>query len=129
VSVDVLVLLAIFVLVPLLQRLLAQARERNQPPPQPAQRGPSPTPPPAARVPRVPTLPIPPLPAPEAERLDAPPPAPARRAANTATAVSSDPQRGRRRVALPALRTRLDLRRAITVAAILGPCRAVDPHY
>ena len=40
-SVETLILLALFVLVPLLQRLLAQARERNRPTPQPAQRAPS----------------------------------------------------------------------------------------
>lgn len=128
-SVETLILLAFFVLLPLLQRLLAQARERNRPPSQPVHRGPLPTSPPAARVPREPTPPIPPLPALEPDRFDMDQAARAREAVTLATAASSGPRRGRRGVASAMLRTRLDLRRAITAAAILGPCRAVDPHY
>jgi hypothetical protein len=128
-SVEALILLAFFVVVPLLQRLLAQARERNRPTPQPAHRGPLPTPPPAARVPRVPTPPIPPLPALEADRFDMHPAARARDAVTPATAASSGPRRGRRGAVSAMPHTRLDLRRAITAAAILGPCRAIDPHY
>ena len=127
-SVETLILLAFFVLLPLLQRLLAEVRERNRPTPQPPQRGPSPTPPPAARVPHVPTPAIPPLPAFEADRFDMHPPTPPR-AVTQRVAESSHPRRGRRRGASAMLRTRLDLRHAIVAAAILGPCRAVDPHY
>lgn len=124
-SVETLILLALFVLLPLLQRLLAQARERNRPTPQPAHRGPLPTSPLAAREP---TPPIPPLPALEPDRFDMDQAARAREAVTLATAASSGLRRGRRGVASAMLRTRLDLRRAITAAAILGPCRAVDPH-
>ena len=128
-SVETLILLALFVLVPLLQRLLAQARERNRPTPQPAQRAPSSAPRSEAPLPRVPTPAIPPLPTSETDRFDMHQAAPAREAVTQATAVSSRPRRTRRTVASAPLRTRLDLRRAITAAVILGPCRAVDPHY
>jgi hypothetical protein len=127
-SVETLILLAFFVLVPLLQRLLAHARERNQPTPQPAQRAPSPAPRPEAPVPRVPAPPIPPLPALEADRFDNHRSASARQAVTPATAASNGPRRGRRPVASVILGTRLDLRRAVAAAAILGPCRAVDPY-
>jgi hypothetical protein len=127
-SVETLILLAFFVLLPLLQQLLAQARERNRPTPQPADLGPLPTPPPAARVPREPPPPIPPLPALEGDRFDMHQAAPAREAVTPATSASSGPRRGRRRVVSAVLRTRLDLRRAITAATILGPCRALDPY-
>jgi hypothetical protein len=126
-SVETLILLAFFVLLPLLQRLLAQARERNRPTPQPAHRGPLPTSPPAARVPREPPVPIPPLPALEAARFGMHQAAPAREA-TPAPAALIGPQGGLRGVASAMLRTRLDLRRAVTAAAIIGPCRAVDPY-
>jgi hypothetical protein len=51
-----------------------------------------------------------------------------REAVTREPAVPSRPGRGRRPVVSAALRTRLDLRRAITAATILGPCRAVDPY-
>lgn len=127
-SVETLILLALFVLLPLLERLVRHVRERNRPTPQPTHRGPLPTSPPAARVPREPTPPIPPLPALEGDRFDMHQTAPAREAVTPATTASSGPRRGRRRVVSAVLRTRLDLRRAITAATILGPCRALDPY-
>jgi hypothetical protein len=127
-SVETLALLAFFVLLPLLQRLLAQVRERNQPTPQPAHRAPLSTPRPEAPVPRVPTPPIPSLPALEADQFDVNRSAPAREAVTPATAASNAPRRGRRPVASVILGTRLDLRRGIAAAAILGPCRAAEPY-
>jgi hypothetical protein len=126
-SVETLILLAFFVLVPLLQGLWAEVRKRNQPPTRPVQRDPSPAPLPP-RVPREPTPPIPPLPALEGDRFDLHQAAPAREAVSPTPAASSGPRRGQRRVVSAALRTRLDLRRAITAATILGPCRALDPY-
>jgi hypothetical protein len=127
-SVETLILVAFFVLVPLLQRLLARARERNQPPSQPAQRAPWSTPRPEAPVPRVPTPPIPSLPALEPDQFDMYRSAAAREAVTPATAASNGLRRGRRPVGSVILGTRLDLRRGIAAAAILGPCRAADPY-
>ena len=128
VSVEALVLLALFIGLPLIQRLIQARRQRNQPLPGPAQRQPPGT---LARTPPPPDLAVPPLPdtMPQtasdaisaADRMPAP-------HAGGAVTQAPTPHRTMGRHTMAGLRTRRDLRRAIVVAAMLGPCRASNPY-
>jgi hypothetical protein len=107
-SVEFFLLLAVFVLLPLIQRFLQAARERDaRTPPERTERLPEPTP--AARPPTIPVL------RPRPHVAEAP-------------VMLAPPQRRARRAPAAGLSHRLDLRRAIVLMAILGPCRAHDPH-
>jgi len=127
-SIEGLLLLAVFLLWPLIERMLRSAREQRRPPdqapraPRPASRPPvrRPTPPPQpsveAHVPRTAEAPA------AAIRVDVPrPPGPqagapaARLAARKADLVND-------------LHRPHTLRRAVVLMTILGPCRSVAPH-
>jgi hypothetical protein len=132
VSLEFLILLAAFVLLPLIQQLLQAARQGAPPAPAPA---PAEVPP--LRRPRTPrharepadaTLPL--LEgAGQALRdaLTAHGPTPAGRTASPATLALAAHRGTRRLTAAPGLHGRLDLRRAIVLMAMLEPCRAVNP--
>jgi hypothetical protein len=128
VSVEALVLLALFIVLPLIQQLIQATRQRNQRPPEPAGRqGPGRL----ARTPPPPELAVPPLPdttphtASDAisvgGRISAP-------AGGGAVTLAPTPHRTMGRGTTAGLRTRRDLRRAIVLVAMLGPCRASHPY-
>lgn len=129
-SIELLVLLAFLVLLPLIQSLLAAARPRDplaegaaQPVPDPnageVSRSPArPRPGPASAV-----LQLPEAASPTARGAES-------RAPRSAGPVEAEMPRSstRRPVAVPGLRNRLDLGRAMVLMAILGPCRGANPH-
>jgi hypothetical protein len=128
VSVEALVLFALFIVLPLIQQLIQATRQRNQHPPEPAERQ---SPGTLARTPPPPELAVPPLPdtTPHAAS-DAIPaggrmPAPDARGPVTPALT---PHRAMERRTTVGLRTRRDLRRAIVLVAMLGPCRASNPY-
>ena len=130
-SVETLVLLALFIVLPLIQRLIQATRQRNQRPPEPVER-PSPgTPQPLARTLPPPELAVPPLPdttphaASDAISAGVRIPAPD---GGGPVIVALTPHRSMGRPTTVGLRTRRDLRRAIVIAAVLGPCRASSPY-
>ena len=127
-SIETLILLALFIVLPLIQQLIRATRQRNHRPPEPTEMRPPRT---LARTPQ-PELTVPP------PLVDATPPAPSD--ATRASAPVSAPHAGGRVTITPTphrtmgqraavgLRTRRDLGRAIMLVAILGPCRANNPH-
>jgi hypothetical protein len=128
-SLEGLLLLALFILLPLIERMLRAARradgdapDRGAHVPRPASRPSIPPPAPQRQAPTdAPVLPpadIPPVPASPAPRRS---PRPPLAAAGTRRAV----RRGSR---VEELRTPLALRRAVVLTTILGPCRAVAPY-
>ena len=156
-SIEALLLFAFFILLPMLQQWLQQARQRDRSAPDAARPVPQASRP-AEGLPRVPTLRVPRLPeAPSAPAAPAPTiavptiavpttvplttqslttesptisprPAAARTSAERGDPASKDARTAGRGIPWATLRTRRDLRRAVAVAAILGPCRAVDPY-
>jgi hypothetical protein len=125
-SVETLVLLALFIVAPLIQQLIRATRQRNQRLPEPRETRPRAT---LARSP-LPEVTVPLL-------VDATPPAPSD--VTPASAPASAVPAGGRFTATPAphrtmqqravgLRARRDLRRAFVLVAILGPCRASTFH-
>jgi hypothetical protein len=128
VSVEALVLLALFIVLPLIQQLIRAARQRNQGPTESAGRQ---SPGTHARTPPQPELAVPPLPdttpqtasdaIPTGGRMPAPD-------AGRPVTLAPTPHRTIGRGTMAGLRTRRDLRRAIVLAAILGPCRASSPY-
>ena len=114
-SLEGLLLLALFILLPLIERLLRAARRPE---------GDAPIPPPAPRRQA-------PIDAPAALPADSSPepagPAP-RRPPRPPLAATGPPRAVRRAGSVEELRTPLALRRAVVLATILGPCRAVAPH-
>jgi hypothetical protein len=130
VSLETLLLLAVFVLLPLIQRLLEAARRRDPRPPGRPGRRPVRTPPaPTQALPKVPVRPLPDM-APDRTSGATTPhgPSSARDTAALVTLVLPHHRSARRRTAVVDVRKRLDLRRAIVLTAILGPCRAVNPY-
>ena len=129
-SLEFLLLLAVFVLLPLIQQLLRAARRRDPGAPERAERRPLRTP--QAPTHALPKLAIPPLPdmAPDAtpDAMTAYGPSSARETAALVTLVLPRHRSTRRRTAVVDFSKRLDLRRAIVLTAILGPCRAVNPY-
>jgi len=111
VSLEWLFLLAFFVLLPLIERLLRTARQQR-----------------AARRPEQPPAARPPAPSPVIPRPQrAEQPVPRREPA--AVALAPPRRQGRQGAAAVAdLRHAVGLRRAIIVRTILGPCRALSPH-
>jgi hypothetical protein len=128
VSVEALVLLALFIVLPLIQQLIQATRQRNQRPPEPAGRqGPGTL----ARTPPPPELAVPPLPdttphtASDAISAGGRIPAPD---GGGGVTRAPTPHRTMGRGTTAGLRTRRDLRRAIVLVAMLGPCRASHPY-
>ncbi|RPI52821.1 MAG: hypothetical protein EHM55_15555 [Acidobacteria bacterium] len=130
-SVEALVLLALFIVLSLIQQLTQVTRQRNQHPPEPAERQSPGAPQPLARTPPLPGLAGPPLPdtTPHAasDEMAAPGRMRSRDTGGPATLVLT-PHRTRGRRAAEGLRTGRDLRRAIVLMAMLGPCRASSPY-
>jgi hypothetical protein len=126
-SVETLILLALFIVLPLIRRLMRATRPRNQPFPEPAdRRAPGTlarTSPPELAVP--PLLDTMPHAASDAMRLSARVPAPH---TGGPVRIAPAPYRTMEQRTAVGLRTRRDLRRAIVLAAILGPCRANSFH-
>jgi hypothetical protein len=126
-SVETLVLLALFIVLPLIQRLIRATRQRNQRFPEPADERPPGT---LARTPR-PELAVPPLldtmshAASDAVPLSAR--VPATHTGGPVT-IALAPHRTMEQRTTVGLRTRRDLRRAIVLVAMLGPCRASNPY-
>jgi hypothetical protein len=126
-SIETLVVLALFIVLPLIQRVVRARHQRNQPL---SERGEGPS---SGRL--VPTPPskleAPPLPdtaahsAPEALASSGHTPALHARAP---VALVQRPDPTIRRDIAVALRTRPGLRSAIVLLAVLGPCRASNPH-
>jgi len=128
-SLEGLLLLALFILLPLIERMLRAARrpdgdtpDQGADVPRPASRPsiPPPTPQrqPPTDAPVPPPADIPPVPAsPAPRRSPRPPPA----AAGTPRALP----RGSR---VEELRAPLALRRGVVLTTILGPCRSVSPY-
>ena len=125
-SVDALILLALFLVLPLIQQLIQATRQRNQRPPEPAGRqGPARarTPPPELAVPPLPDT----TPHTASDAISAGDSLPAPDAGGPVTRALT-PHRTLGRRTTVGLRTRRDLRRAIVLVAMLGPCRASQPY-
>lgn len=168
---EILLLMLVFIVLPLIEQAIKNARQKRDDGAAPRRQGPParPAPPRApepfdededeedeepawvARPPVPPPLPPTPPPAPRQAPRPAPaahrappparvvPPVPvevlrAQRARLERLAVSASPElasgaaRRQRRVRLPELRRPASLKRAIVLQAVLGPCRANDPH-
>jgi hypothetical protein len=127
VSVEALVLVALFIVLPLIQPLIRATRQRNQRPPGPVGR---PSPGTLARTPPPPEPAVPPQPdttphtASDAISTGGRMPPDAGRAVT----LAPTPHRTMGRRTTAGLRTRRDLRRAIVLVAMLGPCRASHPY-
>jgi hypothetical protein len=138
VSIDLLILFVIFVLVPLIERMLREAQQRGQPTPGDTSRQPQKAAPPRTRPP----VPVP-VPAPVPTSMPEPQPV-LSLPVSTAEKRQVDPRPDRgtgkpvvrtltprsmtRAGTVVSLRTRPDLRRAMALTAILGPCRADQPY-
>lgn len=123
-SVETLVLVALFIILPLIERLL---RSRRQPEHDAAD---VPRPRPRPSVPPLPPQPPPPMDARAPRTADVPRVAasPAeRRLPNPGLPPPGARRTGRRRL-VEDLRHPLTLRRAVLLMTILGPCRSVAPH-
>ena len=119
-SFEQLLLIAFFVVLPLIQFVMRLLREPHELPKQPG----SPRPP----APRLPTQELPPA-AEDHARFEAAALSerkPARK--SDRSEVPAIRPSARRGPAIVGLRDRLDLRRAIVLMTVIGPCRAVDPH-
>lgn len=131
-SLELLLLLAVFVLLPLIQQLLRAARQRDRRAPERAERQPLRTPQPPAHAPLPRTRAVPPLPETArhaaSDAMTARGLTPARETAGPVTLALTPHRSTRRRTAVVGLRNLLDLRRAIVLMAILGPCRAINPY-
>jgi hypothetical protein len=125
-SVETLILVALLIVLPLIQQVIRATRERSQHFPAPAERR---SPGTVARTPP-PELAVPPLPdtkPPVASDAPASALPPARQGGGPLT-IALKPQRTMEQQAAVGLRARRDLRRAIVLVAMLGPCRANSPY-
>ena len=124
--VETLVLLALLIVLPLVQQLIRATRQRNHRLPEPTQIWPPRT---IARTPP-PELAPPPLlnttPHGSSGAVPASAPVPAPHAGGPVT-ITPAPHRTMGQRTAVGLRTRRELRRAIVLVAILGPCRASSP--
>jgi hypothetical protein len=127
VSVEALILLALLIVLPLIQQLVQATRQRIQRPPGPAERQ---SPGTLARTPP-PELAVPPLPDTTPHTafyaISAGGREPAPDAGGPVT-LALTPLRTMGRRTTVGLRARRDLRRAIVLVAMLGPCRASSPY-
>jgi hypothetical protein len=125
-SVETLILAVLLIVLPLLQQLIRATRQRNERPPEPA----APRPVTLARTP-LPEGSVPPLPDTTPPVLPAAMPAgdavPALRVGAPVTTTLTPGRTIGERAAV-ALRTPRDMRGAVVLAAILGPCRANRPY-
>ena len=123
-SVETLVLLALFIMLPLIQQLIRATRQRNQRLPEPTEMRRPTTPS------RTPVVTVPPLvdATPHAPSDAVPPSAPlAAPHSGGRVTIMPPPHRTMGQRSAADLRIRPDLRRAIVLVAILGPCRANSP--
>ena len=129
-SLETLLLLALFILLPLIARLLRAARPpEGGAPDRAADDVPRPGGRPSIRPPTRPRQP--PLDArvPRAANATPVPASPtAQRRPHLQLAASGAHRAGRRRTAAGDLRTPLALRRAVVLMTVLGPCRSVAPY-
>jgi hypothetical protein len=126
-SLELLLLLAVVVLLPLIQQLLQAAQQRDPRTPEGAERPPLRKPQASTHVPPPATLAIPPRPEIAPDAMTARGHTPAQDAAGPLP-FALTPHRIARRRSAADLRNRLDLRGAIVLMAILGPCRAINPY-
>lgn len=122
-SVESLILLALFVLLPLIERLVLAARRRREQ--AMAERPEAELELSPFMMPEEPPLPVlmpPPL-APAAARPEPVTATPRQRASQRPAVVAA-----RARAASAGSPYRRDLRRAVVMAAVLGPCRALSPY-
>jgi hypothetical protein len=129
-SLELLLILILFVALPLLQQMLRAARQHDQSRPEQVQGQPAPAPrparrkhPPSAQAPRRAPAPQP-LPVTAFPSL---PDVPAARERPRAREAPAPHWGARRRTALAGFRQPGSLRRAIVLMTILGPCRANQP--
>jgi hypothetical protein len=126
-SVEMLVLVALFIVLPLIQQVIRATRQRNEPVSEQAERQSSgmlaPTPP---SEPAVPPLPATTTHSASDARTAAGDQPAADRGARVGLAPRADRNTGQSTAM--GLRTRRDLRSAIVLMAMLGPCRATNPH-
>lgn len=130
-SLEAVLLLAFFILLPLIERLVRSARQRHQvrsearPIPTSPTAVPVPQPPGGAQSQHAPAGP--PLPAyvPEMVSIEVAPVPSVTRHASRGTPLVSDRRRGRRRLSA-VLRGPRDLRRAVVLMTVLEPCRALE---
>lgn len=123
-SVESLILLALFVLLPLIERLVLAARRRRER--AMAERPEAEMELPPFMVPEERPLPVvmpPPLPPAASARPKPVTATPRRRAPQQPSVVAA-----RARAASVGSPYRRDLRRAVVMAAVLGPCRALSPY-
>jgi hypothetical protein len=121
-SVEALILVALLIMLPLIQQVIRATRERNQHFPAPAERR---SPGPVARTPP-PELAVSPLPA-TSDAMPASVLAPERQGGEPLT-IPLKSKRAMEEQTAVGLRARRDLRRAIVLVAMLGPCRANSPY-
>ena len=137
-SFEQLIWIGIFILVPLLERLFRRGQQPrpesqapDEPRPRPAPRPlPAPVPIETRPAPQVPRKPPPPRPAAIERPPPALPPSPPP-GVDARLAPASPPRAGRRRRGTHRsveLTNPRELRRAIVLSTILGPCRAADPY-
>lgn len=138
-SLETVLLLALFILLPLIERLVSSARQRNQGAAVPSDGRPAsagqtaiPEPqPPGVGPPRHPPA-VPPIPANARQPVSAAVVTPVHGLAPDAGRRETSPptarERERQRSAAAGLGSPLALRRAIVLTTILGPCRAMTPH-
>jgi hypothetical protein len=126
-SLEALLLLALFILLPLIERLLRAARQSNERTPDrvPAEPRPASRPPPAAPQPRARMDPRMPRTA-DAPPASARPAVPRPPGLQLRAPAARRPAPGSRVV--EDLHAPLTLRRAVVLMTILGPCRGVAPH-
>lgn len=139
-SLETVLLLAFFILLPLIERLVRSARQRNKgtavrPGGRPPSAAPTAIPgpqPPGDGQPRHPPLVVPPLPASARQAVSTTVAASVRSLAGDAGRRETSPptayERGHHRPAAAGLRSPLSLRRGIVLMTILEPCRATTPH-
>ena len=126
-SIETLVLVALLIVLPLIQQVIRATRERSQHFPAPAERRPPGT---VARRPP-PELAVPPLTDTKPQAASDAMPASAlalARQGGGPLPISLRPQRTMEQQTAVGLRAPRDLRRAIVLVAMLGPCRANSAH-
>lgn len=131
-SIELLILLFVFIVLPLIQQLLRTLQERDRGgseradrPRPPVRRPTMPAPQPAAHVPP-PHAPKGPRPLHERHAVTAHP-RPPRRDTPSLVSASTARRAARGNGAIKRLRNPFGLRRAIMAMTILGPCRAISP--
>lgn len=121
-STEQILLIVAFLAVPLIQSILRAVRKRHGDKPTQAESLPS-------SAHRPPTRELQPPPATEDPIVSHAMTTPERRVRNAGRSMAPPARRSRRRgTAVVGLRDPFDLRRAIVLMTLLGPCRAIEPH-